>query len=174
MAVPGGLTSLAWMRAQLVERPSLHPLLLVLKLYLKQNGWDDPAFGGLGSYLLFVIVRDGGLAQHLARSWRLAAGGAAPLATPGRREQVLAALPLTLHPHPTTPTPYTLHPIPHPYTPHPTPYTLHPTPTPHTPTPYTHTSHPTPHTHTHTYTPHPHPTPYTYNLTLTLMETSTR
>ena len=59
VAVPGGLTSLAWMRAQLVERPSLHPLLLVLKLYLKQNGWDDPAFGGLGSYLLFVIVRDG-------------------------------------------------------------------------------------------------------------------
>ena len=26
--------------------------------YLKQNGWDDPAFGGLGSYLLFVIVRE--------------------------------------------------------------------------------------------------------------------
>ena len=84
VAVPGGLTTLAWMRSQLAERPSLHPLLLVLKLsapatltltltltlilsltltlplirYLKQNGWDDPAYGGLGSYLLFVIVRD--------------------------------------------------------------------------------------------------------------------
>ena len=58
VAVPGGLTTLAWMRGQLAARPSLQPLLLVLKLYLKQNGWDDPAFGGLGSYLLFVIVRD--------------------------------------------------------------------------------------------------------------------
>eukprot|EP00966_Prymnesium_polylepis_P013699 316252-Prymnesium_polylepis.2 len=45
------------MRAQLVKRPALHPLMLVLKLYLKQNDWDDPASGGLGSFLLFVMVR---------------------------------------------------------------------------------------------------------------------
>ena len=32
VAVPGGLTTLAWMRGQVTERPSLHPLLLVLKL----------------------------------------------------------------------------------------------------------------------------------------------
>jgi hypothetical protein len=35
--------------------PTLPP---TLSRYLKQNGWDDPAYGGLGSYLLFVIVRD--------------------------------------------------------------------------------------------------------------------
>ena len=58
VAVPDGLTTLRWMRHELVNRPTLHPLMLVLKLYLKQNGWDDPASGGLGSYLLFVMVRE--------------------------------------------------------------------------------------------------------------------
>ena len=110
VAVPGGLTTLAWMRGQLAERPSLHPLLLVLKLCVAafrgqspspsphpnpgHNPDQVPEAERLGRPRirragLLPALRHrarGGLPQQLARPGRAAARGAAPLAARRRRE----------------------------------------------------------------------------------------
>ena len=111
VAVPGGLTTLAWMRGQLAERPSLHPLLLVLKLCVAAFRGQSPSpspppnpghnpdqvpeaerlgrprFRRAGLLPALRHRARGGLPQQLARPGRAAARGAAPLATRGRREQ---------------------------------------------------------------------------------------
>ena len=56
MQQPDGLYSTAWMREQLVEHPLLRPMVIVLKLFLANQQLNDPAAGGLGSYVLFVMA----------------------------------------------------------------------------------------------------------------------
>jgi hypothetical protein len=53
---PDGLHSTAWMRAQLVGCPLLRPIVIVLKIFLANQQLNDPAVGGLGSYVLFVMT----------------------------------------------------------------------------------------------------------------------
>ena len=56
IAQPDGVHSTAWMKEQLGSYPLLRPLILVLKRFLTSRQLHNPAHGGLGSYVLFVMA----------------------------------------------------------------------------------------------------------------------
>jgi DNA polymerase sigma len=45
-----------WVKSQLVKFPALKPLVLFLKVYLMLRSFNEPFYGGIGSYLLVVLV----------------------------------------------------------------------------------------------------------------------
>jgi hypothetical protein len=54
--MPEGSHTSQWVRQRIDAWPCFRPLLLVLKLLLKQRGLADPANGGVGSFTLAVMI----------------------------------------------------------------------------------------------------------------------
>ena len=54
---PGAHAYTAFMRSELERMPALRPLLLVLKCCLAQQGLNETFTGGVGSFMLFLMVR---------------------------------------------------------------------------------------------------------------------
>ena len=64
-----GPKAVPWVCNQLKRHPPLRPLLLLLKCYLGQRGWNEPFSGGMGSYCLLLM-----LIAHLEAMQREAGG----------------------------------------------------------------------------------------------------
>jgi len=45
-----------WAKSQLVKFPALKPIVLFLKVYLMLRGFNEPFYGGIGSYLLVALA----------------------------------------------------------------------------------------------------------------------
>ena len=45
-----------WVKAQIAKFPALKPLVLILKVYLMLRNFNEPFYGGIGSYLLVALV----------------------------------------------------------------------------------------------------------------------
>lgn len=54
---PSSVFTSLYVRLQLLRYPLLRPLVLLNKAALREWGLNEPFRGGVGSYLLFVMVR---------------------------------------------------------------------------------------------------------------------